>query len=161
MEVGSRISIRRLWIPTVSGVAFVIIGAIAFMVQIYITDGECVPLSEILFMSPACYFWILWFFMIFFSANGFVKEYGNRINAAKSAYPSVDEYKIRILVKKEMAYSYSKTLLLCFAGLPLLYLSQHYDVQTGFSTIALFISIIPFFIDLIIFVVLWYQARQI
>lgn len=151
MGVKDSISIRRWLIPAVSAMAFVIIGALLFMFQIHITDNEWVPLSDILLQSPICYFWILWFGMIFFSASGFVREYENRLVMAQTAYPLVCNGEIRKFVKKDMAYSYSKKLFWVFAGLPLLYLSMHYDKQSGFSMPALLISIIPLVINLIVF----------
>lgn len=157
MGVKNKISIRRWLIPAVSAVAFVIIGALLFMIQIHITDNEWVPLSEILLQSPVCYFWILWFGMIFFSASGFVKEYENRLVMAQTSYPLVRNGEIRKFVKKDMAYSYSKNLFLVFAGIPLLYLSMHYDKQSGFSMPALLISTIPLVINLIVFAMLRHQ----
>lgn len=157
MGVKYNISFRRWWFPAVSAMAFVIIGALLFMIQIHITDNEWVPLSDILLQSPICYFWILWFGMIFFSASGFVREYENRLVMAQTSYPLVRNGDIRKFVKKDMAYSYSKKLFLVFAGIPLLYLSMHYDKQSGFSMPALLISIIPLVINLIVFAMLRHQ----
>lgn len=141
-------------VPLLSATLFVTFVSLTMSYLNYHLDGEWIPISEILFSSPACYFWILWFCLIFYSTNGFSKEYRSRLNMAIEAYPLVNKDNIRKYVKKDMASDYSKTLIIVFAGLPLMYLSQHYDKQSGFSTIFLIISIIPLMIDLIIYAVL-------
>lgn len=154
MDKVKKFSLSTYRVPLLSATLFVIIVSLTMSYLNYHLDGEWIPISEILFSSPACYFWILWFCLIFYCTNGFSKEYRSRLNMAIEAYPLVKKDDICKYVRKDMALVYSRTLLIVFAGLPLMYLSQHYDKQSGFSTIFLIISIIPLMIDLIVYAVL-------
>lgn len=145
---------KKYWIPTCSAIIFVIAGSVTMMFQIHHSDGVWIPLYQILSQSPACFFWILWFCLIFFCAYGITKQYRNKIRDAIAAYPLVNKNKVIKIARIDMAYSYSKKLLFVFAGLPFVYLSQHYDKQTGYSLYSIVILLIPFLIDLTVVAIL-------
>ncbi len=152
--------IRKYWIPALCAVAFDLLGAVAIMLKIYYSDGEWVALYEIFLQTPLCYFWILWFVMIFFSANGITREYRERIRLSIEEYSLVAKEEVCKAVRLETAYAYSKHLILFFAGLPLLYLTQHYDTLTGFSIQIFILHFIPLLIDLIVLICLYFKRRH-
>lgn len=141
---------NRYLIPAVSTVIFDAVSFVAFVVRVYQTEGKIPSLSEVLFSSPICYFWLLWTALIFFCVNGIVNEYrGFRINA-ENAYPTLSKKYIHKQTLIEFVYSYSKKLLPVFGGLPLAYfLTTNIGISDiGLMTITLLL--IPFMLDLIL-----------
>lgn len=143
--------IKRYIAPTVSAVVFDIAGIIAIVIRVYQTEGQIPPLSEVLFSSPICYFWLLWTALIFFCVNGIVNEYrGSRMNAEKT-YPLLSKEYIRRQTLLDFVYSYSKKLLPVFGGLPIAYFLTT-DISLSDISLKNFgLLLIPFILDIILF----------
>lgn len=150
---------KRYIIPAISAFVFDIVSIIAIVFRVYQTEGIFPSLSEVLFSSPICYFWILWTALIFFCVNGIANEYrGLRINAEKT-YPLISKEYIHKQTLIEFVYSYSKKLLPVFGGLPLAYfLTTDLGLSdVGMKTISLLL--IPFVLDIILFLCLVFYRK--
>ena len=66
--------------PTLCATAFVLASALAIILISRYPQGGWLSLREVLTASPACRFWVLWFVLVFISANGFTKEYRRQSN---------------------------------------------------------------------------------
>lgn len=149
---------RRILAPAIIAICFVCIAAIAISLKAYNTDGYLPSVGELLFGTPICFFWILWFALVYYCANGIANEYRTLVSSARKEYPLVSDSRIKKLARIELAYSYSKKMLLVFVGLPLCVQITSFD--NGLSDISLssiLILLIPFFVDMTACIVLWYK----
>ena len=141
---------KRYMIPAISAVVFDIVSIIAIVIRVYHTEGQIPPLSEVIFSSPICYFWLLWTALIFFCVNGIVNEYRIKRIDAENTYPLLSKEYIHKQTLIEFVYSYSKKLLPVFGGLPLAYfLTTDIEISDIGLTIIILL-LIPFMLDIIL-----------
>ena len=142
---------KRYIIPVLGASVVVLVIGIAIMFAVRNSEGYYPDFQEIFLSRPICYFWLLWFALAFYSINGIVKEYRRYKDFYATEYPLVSQNVISRSALIQITYTYSKKLLLVLLGLPFAAYIINDNGNQGLSLQGILFSLIPFFIDLIIY----------
>lgn len=141
---------KKVLVPALTSLSIVLICATAIFIRVYQVYGYYPSASEIFFSSPICYFWILWYALFYFAANGIIKEYHGAIDMAKIEYPLIPDNEIKKYAQMEILHRYSKRLIFLFLGLPLS-IAFVFPEDFVVSIKSILILLIPFIVNLLVY----------